>query len=138
MASDCGPIRQQTDPTAGVPRSRRAATTFHDHEGSGTRSRTRSFGIMAGPRAGAEALVVERWVCRKSSSPLPGRGPHGRQRDREYRISRCAVPPGDVRLDGPRSCGRRGGRGGRRGGGGGGGWGRGGGGGGGGGGGVGG
>ena len=43
---------------------------------------------MAGPRAGAEALVMERLVLRESSFPLPGRGPHGRQRDREYRISR--------------------------------------------------
>jgi len=39
---------------------------------------------MAGPRAGAEALVMERLVLRESSFPLPGRGPHGRQRDREY------------------------------------------------------
>ena len=39
---------------------------------------------MAGPRAGAEALVMERLVLRESPFPLPGLGPRGRERDREY------------------------------------------------------
>jgi len=54
---------------------------------------------MAGPRAGAEALVMERLVLRESSFPLPGRGPHGPTAWPGVPVFRaCAMPRGDVRL----------------------------------------
>jgi hypothetical protein len=47
--------------------------TFHDPEGFSTAWSTRSFVIMAGLRAGAGALVMERLVLRERpfSRPLP-------------------------------------------------------------------